>query len=98
MPWGVHDIDAITIPLKCRVFVANGDSLFTFEVHRIHDSLLDFLVCAESSRLPQQLIDKGGLAVIDVRNDGNVADFIHAISPESEERRILWETHSESNA
>ena len=73
----VHDIDAIAIPLKRGIFGANGDALFAFKIHRIHDALLDFLIGAERPGLPQQLIYQRGLAVINVRNDAEVTDLIH---------------------
>ena len=73
----VDDVDAITVPLKSRVLRADGDSLFALEIHRIHDALLDFLIGAKRAGLAQQLIDERRLAVIDVRNDGDITDFVH---------------------
>jgi hypothetical protein len=35
------------------------------------------LIGAKGSRLPQELIDKCGLAMIDVCNDGDVTNLIH---------------------
>jgi hypothetical protein len=35
------------------------------------------LIGTERAGLPQQLIHQRGLAVINVRNDGDIADFIH---------------------
>jgi hypothetical protein len=36
--------------------------------------------------LAQQLIDKSGLAVVDVRNDGDVTNLVHGTILEIEER------------
>ena len=74
----IDDIDPITVPLKRSVLRANGDPFLAFEIHGIHHPLLGLLVGAESSGLTQQLIDKRGLAVIDVRNNGDVTNFIHS--------------------
>jgi hypothetical protein len=35
------------------------------------------LIGAKRARLAQQLIDQGRLAMIDVRNDGDITNFIH---------------------
>src|SRR5205823_5740895 len=73
----IDDVDSIAVPLKGRVLRANRNSFLTLEIHRIHYPFLDLLIGAKRARLPQQLIDQRRLAVIDVRNDGDVADFIH---------------------
>ena len=76
-PGRVDDVDAVAVPFEGGVLGPNGDSLFALEIHRIHDAFLDLLIGAEGAGLPQQLIDQRGLAVIDVRNDGDVADLVH---------------------
>ena len=55
--------------------------LLALEIHRVHHPLLDFLIGAKSSGLPQQLIDQGSLAVVYMRNDGNVTDLFHERVP-----------------
>ena len=75
----VNDVDPIAVPLESGVLRANGDSFFALEIHRIHHALLNLLIGAKRSRLAQQLIDQRGLAVIDVRNDGDVTNLIHCI-------------------
>ena len=74
---GIDDIDPIAVPLKGRVLGANGDPFLALEIHRVHYPLLHLLIGAKGSGLPQQLIDERGLAVVDVCNDGDVADLIH---------------------
>ena len=37
---GIHDIDVVILVLKSGVFGADGDALFTLEVHRIHEAFL----------------------------------------------------------
>src|SRR5882724_1036340 len=77
----VYDVDAVTVPLKRRVLRSNGDALLALEIHRVHHPLLDLLIRPKSPRLPQELIDQGGLAVVYVRNDGNVTDLFHERVP-----------------
>src|SRR6266446_1504638 len=77
----VYDIDTITVPLKRRVLRPNGNALLALEIHRVHHPLLDFLIRPKSPRLPQQLVDQGSLAVVYVRNDGDVTDVLHERVP-----------------
>src|SRR5438309_4349630 len=74
----VYDVDTITVPLKRRVLRPNGNALLALEIHRVHHPLLDFLIRAKSSGLAQELIDQGSLAVVYMRNDGDVTDVLHA--------------------
>jgi hypothetical protein len=73
----INDVDPIAVPLKSRILCANRNSFFALQIHRIHYALLDLLVRTESTGLSQQLIHKRRFAVINVRNDGDIADFIH---------------------
>ena len=74
----IDDVDPIAVPLKSGVLRADGDPFLALEIHRIHHALLDLLIGAKGPRLAQQLIDQRRLAVIDVRNDGDITDFIHS--------------------
>ena len=73
----VDDVDARRIlaltPFDRGALRQDGDPAFLFEVVRIHRALLDALVVAERPRLAEQLVDEGGLAMIDVRDDGDIA-------------------------
>src|SRR5437764_755397 len=77
----VDDVDAIAVPLKGSILRANGDSFFALEIHRIHHPFLDLLIRAEGAGLAQELIDERGLAVVNVRNDGDVTNLVHGTSP-----------------
>src|SRR6478735_8028093 len=50
------------------------DALLALEVTGVHRALVDVLVLAERAGLPEHLVDEGGLAVVDVGDDGDVAD------------------------
>ena len=69
----VDDVDLHVAVLDRRVLGEDGDALLALEVHRVHDALADVLVVTEGARLPEHLVDEGGLAVVDVGHDGHVA-------------------------
>ena len=72
----VDDVDAIVAPGDRGVLGENGDAALALQLVRVHDPLLHVLARIERAGLAQQLIDERGLAVIDVRDDGDVAKFL----------------------
>src|SRR5690242_20107391 len=56
-----------------RVLGKNCDSSFAFEVGVVHHSLGDLLVGPECPALAKQRIDEGGFAVIDMRDNRDIA-------------------------
>src|SRR5207249_8368960 len=98
MTWRTDDLDPITVPLEGRVLGANRNSFLTLEIHRIHHALFNLLIGTKRARLAQQLIDKRRLAVIDVRNDGDITDLIHSRNASSGgEAWTIAEAETESN-
>jgi hypothetical protein len=79
--WCIDDVDAIAVPVKGGVLRPDGDAFFALEIHRVHHAFLDLLVETEGAGLTEQLIDQRRLAVIDVGDDCDVADFIHEMIP-----------------
>ena len=57
-----------------RVLGQDGDAALALELVRVHDALGDGLVGAEGAGLAQHGVDQRGLAVVDVGDDGDVAD------------------------
>ena len=51
----------------------DGDAALALDVVGVHHPLGDVLVRGEGAGLPQQLVDQRGLAVVDVGDDGDVA-------------------------
>ena len=51
----------------------NRDAALALQLVAVHGALGDPLVGAERAALVQQRIDQRGLAVVDVRDDGDVA-------------------------
>ena len=70
----VHDVDLHALPAHGGVLGQDGDPALALERVRVHDPLFHLLVGAERPRLPQHLIHQGGLAVVDVSDDGEIAD------------------------
>ena len=71
---GVHDVDLDALPAHGGVLGQDGDPALALERVRVHDPLFHLLVGAERPRLPQHLIHQGGLAVVDVGDDGEITD------------------------
>ena len=73
VPRGIDDVDMHTLVIDRQILGQDRDAPLLFQVVRIHDALDDVLVGREGACLLQQLIDKRGLAVVDVGDDGDVA-------------------------
>ncbi len=71
----VDDVDARLLPLHRGAFGENGDAALALEIVRIERALHHLLIGAESAALAQKLIDKRGLAMIDMRDDGDIANI-----------------------
>ena len=83
MTRSVDDVDLDVLVGNRNVLRQNGDAAFALLVVAVQDSLGNLLVLAEHARRVQQAVDDGRLAVIDVRDDRDVADvfLLHAGTP-----------------
>ena len=70
---GVDDIDLDALVVYRGILGQNGNAALTLDVAGVHDALLYHLIFAESTGLLEHLVNQGGLAVVDVRDDGDVA-------------------------
>ena len=70
---GVDDVDAGVLPQHRGRLGQDGDAALALEIVGVHRALGTSLVLAEGAGLLQQLVDEGGLAVVDVGDDGDVA-------------------------
>ena len=77
VPRSIDDVDMVAVVFDGGVFGENGDTALFFQVVAVHHALFYLLVGAESARLAQQLVNKGGFAVVHVGDDGDVADVFH---------------------
>jgi hypothetical protein len=69
----VDDVDARAFPFQARAFGENGDAALALQIVRIHGPLGHLLIGAEDARLLQQLIDQCSFAMIDMGDNGDIA-------------------------
>ena len=69
----VDDVDAGVLPDDRGRLGEDGDAALALEIVGIHGALGDALVLAEGAGLLQQPVDQGGLAMVDVGDDRDVA-------------------------
>ena len=72
---GVHDVDRVAFPVDRGVLGLDGDAFLAFEVHRVHGPLGDGLVFTVGAAGLEQLVHERGFAVVNVGDDGEVADL-----------------------
>ena len=70
---GVDDVDAVLVPADGGVLREDGDTPLLLDVVGVHDPLHWAEALAEGAGLLEQLVDQGGLTMIDVGDDGDVA-------------------------
>ena len=75
VPRRVDDVDVRAFVVDRAVLGEDRDSALALEVVGIHHPLGHLLVLAEGAGLLQQLVDQRRLAVVDVRDDGDVAQL-----------------------
>ena len=71
----IDDVDVHALIIDRQVLGQDRDTPLPFQVVRIHDAFGDVLVGRKTACLMQQFIDKRSLAVVDVGNDGDVANW-----------------------
>ena len=72
----VDDVELDVAVVDRGVLGEDRDALLALEVHRVHDAVGDVLVGAEGAGLPEHGVDEGRLAVVDVGDDGDVAEVV----------------------
>ena len=72
---GVDDVDLHPAIGDRGVLGHDRDALLPLEVDGVHDPLGDGLVRAEDAALPEHGVDQGGLPVVHVRDDGDIAEI-----------------------
>jgi hypothetical protein len=70
---GVHDIDLHTFIGDGHVFGHDGDALLPLQVHAVQDPFGYLFVFPEDAALPEHGVRQGGLPMIHVGNNGDVA-------------------------
>ena len=76
----IDDVDLGAVKTHAGDLGEDRDAALAFEIVGIHHALGDFFVGAENAALFQHGVDQRGLAVIDVRNDGDITGVLtHSI-------------------
>ena len=76
MARGVDDVDLHALVADGDVLGEDGDAALPLLVVGVQHALCHLLVLAEDASLLEQLVDHGCLAVVDVGDDGDVADVL----------------------
>ena len=71
----VDDVQANPVVVDRSLLGENGDPLLALQVVGVHDPLHHDLVGAEGTGLAKHGVDEGGLAVVDVGDDGQISDI-----------------------
>lgn len=75
MARSVDDVDLVSVVIDVGALGKNGDTFFSFKLVGIHGALLTEV----NTAVTEHGIDKGGLAMIDVSNNGDVSDFFEEL-------------------
>jgi hypothetical protein len=70
---GIDDVDARAFPYDRGRLGKNRNPALFFQIVRIHRPLFNALIVSEGAGLTEKLVNKGCLAMIDVRDDGDIA-------------------------
>ena len=73
---GVDDVDLNAVVANARDFGQDGDAALALEIVGIHHSFDVLFVYAKDAALVEHGIHEGGLAMVDVRDDGDITDGI----------------------
>ena len=76
VPRRVDDIDPDTLVGHGGVLGQDGDAALPLQGIGVHDQLADLLVGVENVALFQQSIDQGRFAMVDVCDDGQIANVV----------------------
>ena len=72
----VDDVEADAVDVDRRLLREDRDALLALEVARVHHAVDHGLVRAERAGLAEHRVDEGGLAVVDVGDDRDVAQVV----------------------
>jgi hypothetical protein len=75
-PGRIDDVDAVVAVVDRRVLGEDRDAALALLVVGVHDPLGVGAAAVEGAGLPQQAVDKRGLAMVDVGDDGDIAELL----------------------
>jgi len=72
----VDQVDLGALPGDGRRLGQDRDSSFALLIVRVHDPIDDLLVGGEGARGPKEGVDERGFAVVDVSDQGHIAEGV----------------------
>ena len=72
----IHDVDFVVLVMDGGVLGENGNAPLPFQITGVHDPFHGLLIFPVDTALLEHFVDQRGLAVVNVGDDGNVADMI----------------------
>ena len=73
---GVHDVDFGVLVVHSGILGQNGDAALPLQVVGVHDPVHGGLILPVDAALLEHLIHQGGLAMVNVGNDGYISQFL----------------------
>ena len=71
----VDDVDVGAVPLDAGALGQDGDAALALQIVGVHGALVHVLVLAHRAGLLEQLVHQRGLAMVDMGDDGDIADI-----------------------
>ncbi len=78
---GIDDVDPGVVPDDRGALGQDGDAALALEIVAVHRLVFDLLIFPEGAGLFQKCVDEGRFAMVDVRDDGDVAHLHWVSSP-----------------
>ena len=80
MPGRIDNVDSVVIPLNGGILRQDSNSTLPLLIIGVHDPLGTLTLAIERSRLLQQTVDQGRFAVINVRDNRDIAKILNHFS------------------
>ena len=75
----VDEVDLDVLPCGTYILGKDRDAAFSFQVVVVEDEFARVFAFVDDVALVNDLVDKGGFAVVDVGDDGHIADSAHEL-------------------
>ena len=90
MPRGINNVNVSAFVFHSTVFSQNRNAALTFQITAVHHTFLDFLIGTESAGCAQQFVNQGGLTMVNVRDNRDIANST-SISHLSSQYLSCWQ-------
>ena len=90
MAGGIDHVDLHPLVVDADILGKNGDAAFALEIVAVEQADFHLFVFAEKLRLLDDLVHQRGLAVVDVRNNRDIPDFLGHMEPPGEPELRLF--------